>query len=202
MHPDLDFELTDTGAPDPTFGRFTNTGTPPALRFFQYQAGGYAATIHDPAAFGSSEIDIDFTNGDAITIGIVAPNSVPQLPGGRVSFFAGFESSRPIFTSDRLPTNTALGPGSFDQSTVFVDTSPGFTQAFGNTVTSLKVTPLPEPSGSALTIAGFLTLLGMATQRARQPAHARCLAPPSGIETTTLGQWPGASARLRQGRSV
>jgi hypothetical protein len=30
--PDLDFELT--GAPDPTFGRFTNTGAIPALTFF------------------------------------------------------------------------------------------------------------------------------------------------------------------------
>ena len=30
--PDLDFELTSS--PDPTFGRFTNSGAPPALTFF------------------------------------------------------------------------------------------------------------------------------------------------------------------------
>ena len=41
--PDLDFELT--GSPDPTFGRFTNTGATPALTFFHYQAGGYEVTI-------------------------------------------------------------------------------------------------------------------------------------------------------------
>ncbi|HEX3602404.1 MAG TPA: hypothetical protein VHU84_19775 [Lacipirellulaceae bacterium] len=35
--PDLDFELT--GSPDPTFGRFTNTASPPAMTFFQYKAG-------------------------------------------------------------------------------------------------------------------------------------------------------------------
>src|SRR5262245_42006678 len=34
--PDLDFELT--GSPDPTFGSFTNTASPPALIFFHYQA--------------------------------------------------------------------------------------------------------------------------------------------------------------------
>ena len=49
--PDLDFELT--GSPDPTFGRFTNTATPPALTFFHYQAGGYEVTLDDPADFGT-----------------------------------------------------------------------------------------------------------------------------------------------------
>src|SRR5262245_2870499 len=34
-----DFDFEPGGAPDPTFGRFTNTGTPPALVFFHYQAG-------------------------------------------------------------------------------------------------------------------------------------------------------------------
>src|SRR5512144_2432054 len=48
--PDLDFE--STGSPDPAFGRFTNTGAPPALTFFHYRAGDYEVTIDDPADFG------------------------------------------------------------------------------------------------------------------------------------------------------
>jgi hypothetical protein len=34
--PNLDFELT--GRPDSSFGRFTNTGAIPALKFFHYRA--------------------------------------------------------------------------------------------------------------------------------------------------------------------
>src|SRR5688572_24043214 len=48
--PDLDFELT--GTPDPTFGRFTNSGAIPALTFFHYRAGSYEVTLDDPSDFG------------------------------------------------------------------------------------------------------------------------------------------------------
>src|SRR4030095_12729035 len=166
--PDLDFGLTDS--PDPSFGRFTNTGTPPALVFFHYQAGCYAAAVHDPAGFAAfSEIHITFTSVHAIDINIRAPGSFPPLAGGNVFFHADFNdfSSRPIFTSDGLPTNPNLGPGSFDQSTVSLFTSPGISRAGGNPVTSPKVTPPPEPSSAALTIPGALVVFGLATQRTR-----------------------------------
>jgi hypothetical protein len=169
--PDLDFE--QTGSPDPTFGHFTNTGTPPALVFFHYQAGDYAATVRDPASFGAfSGIDITFTSVHAIDINIRSA-SFPPLPGGNVFFHADFNdfSSRPIFTSDGLPTNPNLGPESFDQSTVDLFTSPGITEAISNTMATLRVTPLPEPSRSAMAIAGVLVLLGMASGRARVLVH-------------------------------
>ena len=51
--PDLDFE--STGSPDPTFGRFTNTATPPAMTFFHYRAGGYEVTLDDPVDFGTTQ---------------------------------------------------------------------------------------------------------------------------------------------------
>jgi hypothetical protein len=117
--PDLDFQLT--GSADPTFGRFTNTAAPPALAFFHYRAGSYEVTLDDPADFGTvSGIDITFTSVNAIDINIHAPAFFPRLAGGPVSFHADFNafSTAPIFSSDALPTNTALGPASFDQSTV------------------------------------------------------------------------------------
>ena len=166
--PDLDFEVA--GSPDPTFGVFANTHTPPALIFFHYQAGCYAATIHDPAGFGaSSNVDITFTSVHAIDINIRAPGSFPPLSGGEVSFHADFNdfSSRPIFTSDSLPTNPALGAGSFDQSTVSLLPPGG--EVGSSTLTSLKITPLPEPSSSALAIPGVLALFGVARRRARLP---------------------------------
>ena len=113
--PDLDFE--STGSPDPTFGRFTNTATPPAMTFFHYRAGSYEVTLDDPADFGTfSGIFITFTSIKGIDININAPAFFPPLAGGTVGFHADFAnfSSAPIFTSDALPTNTALGPGSFD----------------------------------------------------------------------------------------
>ena len=167
--PDLDFEIG--GSPDPTFGRFTNTGTPPALLFFHYQAGCYQATVHDPAAFGAfSNVLVTFTSVHAIDINVQSPDSFPPLAGGNVIFHADFNdfTSRAVFTSDGLPTNTALGPGSFDQSTVALFTlSPLVVEVGGSTLTSFKITPLPEPSRSALTIPGFLVLLGVTRRRAR-----------------------------------
>jgi len=156
--PDLDFELT--GSPDPTFGRFTNTSAPPALTFFHYQAGGYEVTIDDPADFGTgSAMDITFTSVNAIDINVHAPSLFPQLAGGAVSFHADFNafSTAPIFSSDGLPTNTDLGPESFDQSTVTLLPSAGVVSSSG--LTSLTVTAVPEPSTSALAIVSFLLLL-------------------------------------------
>src|SRR6187402_2149147 len=49
--PDRDFELT--GSPDPTYGRFTNGATPPAMTYFHYRAGSYEATLRNAADFGT-----------------------------------------------------------------------------------------------------------------------------------------------------
>src|SRR6476469_338325 len=59
--PDLDFQ--STGSPDPTFGKFTNTASPPALTFFHYKAGAYEVTLDHPADFVTlSEIETTFTS--------------------------------------------------------------------------------------------------------------------------------------------
>ena len=171
--PDLDFELT--GSPDPTFGRFTNTSSPPALTFFHYQAGGYEVSIDDSADFGTgSGIDITFTSVNAIDINIHAPSFFPPLAGGTVSFHADFNafSMAPIFASDGLPTNTDLGPESFDQSTVTLLPSACTCVVSGNSVTSLTVTAVPEPSTSALVIVVFSALLAVARRSPRSLAHS------------------------------
>src|SRR4029078_9604126 len=63
--PDLDSAFG--GTPDPTFGVFANTATPPALTFFPYRAGTYEAALHAPADFGSfSNIHTTFTSINAI----------------------------------------------------------------------------------------------------------------------------------------
>src|SRR5262249_10311977 len=145
--PDLDF-TTNGGSSDPTFGLFNNTHTPPALVFFHFQAGSYAATVDDPADFGPfSKVQITFTSVHAIDIDIVADDAFPLLGGGTVSFHADCNdfSSRPIFSSDGLPTNTALGPESFDESTVSLSTHSGvlFVEVDGHTLASFEVTPQP-----------------------------------------------------------
>jgi PEP-CTERM motif len=137
--PDLDFQLT--GSPDPTFGRFTNTATPPALTFFHYRAGGYEVTLDDPADFGTfSDMLITFTSINGIDINIQAPTLFPHLAGGPVSFHADFArfTSPPIFSSDAPPTNTALGPGSFDDSNVTLLPPAGVVSS--NNLTSLTLT--------------------------------------------------------------
>jgi hypothetical protein len=57
-----------------------------------------------------------------------------------VSFHADFNafSTPPIFSSDALPTNTALGPASFDQSTVTLLPPAGVVS--GSSLTSLMLT--------------------------------------------------------------
>lgn len=139
--PDLDFELTTT--PDPTFGRFTNEGSPPAMTRFHYKAGTYEVTLDDAGDFGAfSNIHITFTTVHAIDININAP-SFPQLAGGPVSFHADFNafSAAPIFANDGLPTNTALGPASFDVSSITLIPSTGVVTS--SVVTSLTLTALP-----------------------------------------------------------
>jgi hypothetical protein len=155
--PDLDFEVT--GSPDPTFGRFTNTSTPPALTFFHYQAGSYTATMNNPTEFATgSGIDITFTTVNAIDVNIHAPTLFPNLAGVPVSFHADFNafSAAPIFTSDALPTNTAIGPASFDQSTITL-LPLGGSVVIGN-LTSLTLTPVPEPSTVAFALLALFTL--------------------------------------------
>ena len=130
-----------TGEPDPNFGRFKNTASPPALTFFHYRAGDYEVTLDDPADFGTlSEIIITFTSINAIDINIHAPALFPPLAAGPVSFHADFNrfSSPPIFSSDALPTNTALGPESFEASTVSLIPPGG--EVSGGNVTSLALT--------------------------------------------------------------
>src|SRR5262245_26313399 len=168
--PDLDFVFNRPS--DPTFSIFNNTHTPPALVFFHYQAGSYSATINDPAAFGPfSKVQTTFTSDHTIDIYIINDDAFPLLAGSTVFFHANFSdfSSRPIFTSDALPTNPALGPGSFDQSTVSLSTRSGvlFAEVDGHTLTNFSVTPLPETSRFALAIPGVLGLLGLAKRRGR-----------------------------------
>ena len=139
--PDLDFELS--GSADPTFGRYTNTGAPPAMTFFHYKAGSYEVTLDDPADFGEfSSLDITFTSINGIDINLFAPDFFPPLAGGAVSFHADFAafSTPPIFTSDALPTNTAIGPGSLVDSSVTLLPPAGFVT--GSNLTSLTLTAI------------------------------------------------------------
>jgi hypothetical protein len=138
--PDLDAEFG--GSPDPTFGNFNNTASPPALRAFHYQAGEYEVTIDDPASFGTfSGIHTTFTTVNALDVNINAPSLFPPLAGGAVSFHADFNafSMAPIFANDGLPTNTALSAASFDQSSVTLLPPAG--AITGSTITSLTLTP-------------------------------------------------------------
>jgi hypothetical protein len=166
--PDRDFEVS--GSPDPTFGRFTNNAVPPALLFFHYRAAGYEVTLDDPADFGAaSNIDITFTSVNAIDINLNAPTLFPPLAGGPVSFHADFNafSAAPIFTSDALPTNTAIGPASFDQSTISL--LPAGSEVSSNNLTSFTIAAVPEPSAASLEIVGLGVLLVVAWRRSRSP---------------------------------
>ncbi len=143
------FELTyDTAAPDldpdSTFGTFNNTSTPPALTFFHYRAGSYEVTLDDLTDFGiGSGILITFTNMNGIDINVAAPSLFPHLAGGPVSFHADFNKFSPplVLSSDGLPSNTAIGPGSFDQSTVML--RPPGSAVTGSSVTTLTIVSFP-----------------------------------------------------------
>jgi len=89
-----------------------------------------------------------------------------------VAFHADFNaiSMAPIFASDGLPTNTDLGPESFDQSTVTL--LPSAREVSGSTLTRLALTAVPEPSSAALLGVGLLALLALAGRPPRSPAHS------------------------------
>ena len=158
--PDLDFEVT--GAPDSTFGRFTNAGAIPAITFFHYRAGTYEVTLDEPADFGLfSNIDITFlTSVHAIDINVNAAALFPPLGGGAVSFHADFnDSSHSALMSDGLPTNQAIGLQSFQESSVTLLPPNGVILGSGADMSSLRIAQVPEPSTSTAAIFGGLGLL-------------------------------------------
>ena len=156
---DRDFELT--GAPDPTFGRFTNDGIVPALTFFHYRAGTYEVTLNGPGDFGPfSNISITFLSAiHAIDINLNAAGLFPFLGGGPVSFHADFnDSAHSSLFNDGLPTNTAIGLQSFEQSTISLLPRNGVILGTGDDMTSLAIVPVPEPSTAAIVVVGALGL--------------------------------------------
>lgn len=169
--PDLD--VASTGSADPTFGLFANTGGTPALHSFHYRAGLYEVAIDDPADFGTgSDIVITFTShANAIDININAASFFPPLAGGAVLFHADFNhlSSSPIFASDALPTDPALGPGSFELSTVSL--LPPSTEVSGRSLTTFTVRAVPEPSIESLALVGILPLLVVIGRGLRLATH-------------------------------
>jgi hypothetical protein len=156
--PDVDFELT--GAPDPTFGRFTNSGEIPALTFFHYRAGSYEVTLDDPSDFGPfSAILITFAGVQAIDINLNSASLFPPLAGGPVSFHADFNTfSVPpsTLTSDGLPTNTSIGLDGFQESSVtLLPATGGVVIGSQTNMTSLTIAAVPEPSTCALAMIGL-----------------------------------------------
>jgi hypothetical protein len=154
--PDRDFVLT--GAPDPTFGRFTNEDAIPALTFFHYKAGNYEVTLDDPSDFGPfSAILLTFGGVDAIDINVNAAGIFPPLGGKAVSFHADFNDfSGTILTSDALPTNTSLGLQSFDESTVsLLPAGGGAVSGSTSGMTSFTIAVVPEPSSWVMAVVGL-----------------------------------------------
>jgi hypothetical protein len=168
--PDLDVDLTTT--PDPTFGRFTNTGATPALLSFHYQAASYEVTISDPAGFGPfSDFLVTFvanTGVYAFDINIRNSDPFPLIAGNPVTFHADFNqfSPPPISGSDGLPTDQSLTAASFGESTVSL--FPGFAVISGTEITSLSIHPVPEASVLSLAVLG---LLGLAARRSVGSRH-------------------------------
>ena len=156
--PDVDFEVT--GAPDSTFGLFSNAGAIPAITFFHYRAGTYEVTLDEPADFGPSNIDITFLPSvHAIDINVNAA-LFPPLGGGAVSFHADFnDSSHSALLNDGLPTNQATGLQSFGESSVTLLPPNGVILGSGADMNSLSIAPAPEPSTSAAAVIGGLGLL-------------------------------------------
>ena len=102
--------------------------------------------MDDPVDFGTfGGILTTFTTTiDGIDVNIFAPDFFPPLAGGPVSFhadFARFTQPR-IFSSDALPTNTALGAGSFDDSNVTL--LPPNSVVTSSNLTSLTLTAVPQ----------------------------------------------------------
>lgn len=144
--PDLDFELT--GEPDPTFGRFTNTASPPALMYFHYQSADYNVTLDGPDDFGTfSDVHITFTGIHAIDINIHAVDLFPPLAGGPVSFHADFNAfaTAPVLASDGLPADVTLNAQSFDESTITLIPTTGVISS--SDLASLTFTAIPATPG-------------------------------------------------------
>jgi hypothetical protein len=165
--PDLDFELT--GAPDSTFGRFTNSGAIPAVNFFHYRAGTYEVTLDEPADFSPfSNIDITFLAGvHAIDINVNAAGLFPPLGGGAVSFHADFnDSSHSALTSDGLPANQAIGLQSFQESSVTLLPPNGVILGSGADMTSLRIAQSRSlqprrPQSSVASVCSFVAAQGL-----------------------------------------
>lgn len=150
------FELTyDTDAPDhapgdATFGVYANSSSPlepPAMVFFHYQAGSYEATLDDAEDFGLvSDMLITFTSVNAIDVNIIGTSLFPPLGGGSVGFHADFNAftTPPIFTSDGLPTNTAIDAASFGESSVTLLPTSGFIT--GSVLTSFSISAVEQPT--------------------------------------------------------
>jgi hypothetical protein len=169
--PDLDFELT--GAPDPTFGRFTNGGATPALTFFHYRAGSYEVTLDDPSDFGPfSEMLITFGGVHAIDINLNS-SLFPPLAGGSARFHADFNSFAlpPVtLTSDGLPTDTTISLGGFQESSVtLLPATGGVVIGSQTTMTSLTIAAVPEPSTCVLAMIGLGAFAG--TRRRERLEH-------------------------------
>lgn len=154
--PDRDFVLSGTA--DPTFGRFTNEDSIPALHFFHYKAGDYEVTLDSPGDFGPfSGIIITFARVQAIDINLNSPGLFPPLGGGLVSFHADFNDfSNSILTSDALPTNTAVDVNSFQEGSVtLLPQTGGVVLGSTRDMTSLTIAAVPEPSTWTLAMIGL-----------------------------------------------
>jgi hypothetical protein len=79
-----------------------------------------------------------------------------------VSFHADFNdfSNPPLtLTSDGLPTNTAIGPQSFEDSSItLLPSTGGVVLGTQRDINSLIVAAVPEPSSYTLGIIGFAVL--------------------------------------------
>jgi hypothetical protein len=166
--PDLDFELT--GTPDPTFGRYTNTGAIPALTFFHYQAGSYEVTIDEPGEFGPfSEIHITFGGTHAIDINLNASSLFPPLAGGPVSFHADFgDFFHTALVSDALPRDVSLRLEDFQDGSVTLLPPRGVVLGALQDMTSFTIAPVPEPSTCGLVFMGLTALVAYPRRRSRR----------------------------------
>ena len=96
----------------------------------------------------------------AIDINLNAAGLFPFLGGGPVSFHADFnDSTHSSLFNDGLPTNTAIGLRSFEQSTVSLLPPNGVILGTGDDMTSLRIVPVPEPSSAAIAVVGALGLI-------------------------------------------
>ena len=166
--PDTDFDLT--GGPDPTFGRFSNSGIIPALVSFHYRAGSYEVILDQPSDFSPfSNIEITFLPSvHAIDINIVAAGLFPPLAGGAVTFHADFnDSTHSALKTDRLPTDPGIGVQSFQDSSVTLLPPNGVILGASQDITRLAIASVPEPSTFGLTIMGVIAVIA---RRRRSPA--------------------------------